>query len=161
MSAAPDSHTGSVMQAESLTRHYGVSQGFMKPPLTVKALVDVSFSLAAGQTLAVVGESGCGKSTLARQLTLIEPPTAGRLRIGDVDLLHLPGELFVEYQLAAQQLRPEAAVCVAAYGDYGCGYIGLHDSYAQGGYETSDVASRVAPSVEGVLMGGIEELLKD
>jgi hypothetical protein len=83
-----------------------------------------------------------------------------RLRIGDVDLLHLPGELFVEYQLAAQQLRPESAVCVAAYGDYGCGYIGLHDSYAQGGYETSDVASRVAPSVEGVLMGGIQELLK-
>ncbi|QDT75488.1 hypothetical protein [Lacipirellula limnantheis] len=86
--------------------------------------------------------------------------TLSRLRIGDVDLLHLPGELFVEYQLAAQQLRPESAVCVAAYGDYGCGYIGLHDSYAQGGYETSDRASRVAPSVEGVLMGGMQELLK-
>ena len=83
MSAAPDSLPAAVMQAESLTRHYGVSQGFMKPPLTVKALVDVSFSLAAGQTLALVGESGCGKSTLARQLTLIEPPTTGRLRIGD------------------------------------------------------------------------------
>jgi dipeptide transport system ATP-binding protein len=83
MSAAPDLHTASVMQADSLTRHYGVSQGFLKPPLTVKALVDVSFTLAAGQTLAVVGESGCGKSTLARQLTLIEPPTAGRLQIGD------------------------------------------------------------------------------
>jgi hypothetical protein len=86
--------------------------------------------------------------------------TLSRLRIGDVDLLHLPGELFVEYQLAAQALRPESAVCVAAYGDYGCGYIGLHDSYAQGGYETSDRASRVAPSVEGVLMGRIQELLK-
>jgi dipeptide transport system ATP-binding protein len=71
-----------VMQAESLTRHYGVSQGAFKPRLTVKALVDVSFSLAAGQTLAVVGESGCGKSTLARQLTLIEPPTEGRLQVG-------------------------------------------------------------------------------
>lgn len=86
--------------------------------------------------------------------------TLGRLRIGEVDLLHLPGELFVEYQLAAQQLRPESAVCVAAYGDYGSGYIGLHDAYAQGGYETSDRASRVAPSVEGVLMGGIEELME-
>ena len=86
--------------------------------------------------------------------------TLGRLRIGEVDLLHLPGELFVEYQLAAQQLRPESAVCVAAYGDYGPGYIGVHDAYAQGGYETSDRASRVAPSVEGVLMGGIEELME-
>ena len=37
-----------------------------------------SFSLDAGQTLAVVGESGCGKSTLARLVTMIEPPTVGR-----------------------------------------------------------------------------------
>lgn len=86
--------------------------------------------------------------------------TLSRLRIGDVDLLQLPGELFVEYQLAAQELRPDSDVCVAAYGDYGPGYIGLHDSYAQGGYETSPGASRVAPSVEGVLMKGIQELLK-
>jgi hypothetical protein len=86
--------------------------------------------------------------------------TLSRLRIGKIDLLHLPGELFVEYQLAAQAMRPESAVCVAAYGDYGPGYIGLHDSYAQGGYETSDRASRVAPSVEGVLMKGIEELME-
>ena len=71
-----------VMQAEALTRHYGVSQGTFKPKLTVKALVDTSFSLASGQTLAVVGESGCGKSTLARQLTLIEEPTEGRLQVG-------------------------------------------------------------------------------
>ena len=86
--------------------------------------------------------------------------TLSRLRIGDVDLLFLPGELFVEYQLAAQAMRPESTVCVAAYGDYGCGYIGLHDSYAQGGYETSAVASRVAPSVESVLMKGIQKLLE-
>ena len=51
--------------------------------MTVKALADVSFRLEQGRTLAVVGESGCGKSTLARQLTLIEVPTEGRLQIGD------------------------------------------------------------------------------
>ena len=72
-----------VMQAESLTRHYHVAQGFMKPNVTVKALADVSFQLEQGRTLAVVGESGCGKSTLARQLTLIETPTQGRLQVGD------------------------------------------------------------------------------
>src|SRR5690606_19404524 len=72
-----------VMQAESLTRHYHVSQGLMKPQVTVKALVDVSFELQQGRTLAVVGESGCGKSTLARQLTLIEAPTQGRLKVGE------------------------------------------------------------------------------
>jgi dipeptide transport system ATP-binding protein len=72
-----------VMQADSLTRHYRVAQGFLKPSVTVKALAGVSFQLAQGRTLAVVGESGCGKSTLARQLTLIETPTQGRLQVGD------------------------------------------------------------------------------
>jgi len=52
----------------------------------VQALQAVSFSLAAGRTLAVVGESGCGKSTLARQVTMLERPTAGRLRLAGRDV---------------------------------------------------------------------------
>lgn len=74
-----------VLQARDLTRHYEVSQGFMKPKAMVKALNGVSFELRAGKTLAVVGESGCGKSTLARQLTLIEDPTSGSLVLDGVD----------------------------------------------------------------------------
>jgi hypothetical protein len=86
--------------------------------------------------------------------------TVSRLRLGKVDLLNLPGEAFVEYQLAAQKLRPKSVVCVAAYGDYGPGYIGLTKSYAEGGYETSDWATRVAPGVEPVLLRAITELMK-
>jgi hypothetical protein len=71
----------------------------------------------------------------------------------------MPGELFVEYQLAAQKMRPDSPVLMAGYGDYGPGYIGLAHSYAQGGYETGPV-SRVAPEVEDVLMGAMKELLK-
>ena len=74
-----------LLQAEDLARHYRVSQGFLKPKATVKALNGVSFTLHARKTLAVVGESGCGKSTLARQLTLIEPPTSGALLLGGMD----------------------------------------------------------------------------
>jgi hypothetical protein len=73
--------------------------------------------------------------------------------------LHLPGELFVEYQLAAQQMRPDSPVMMAAYGDYGPGYIGTAVAYTQGGYETGPV-SRVAPAVEEVLMRAMRELLK-
>lgn len=86
----------------------------------------------------------------------------GRLRIGPVDILHLPGELFIEYQLAAQQMRPDAFVCVAAYGDYGPGYIGTAEAYGQGGYETglASRASRVGPRSEVVLLKAIDELLR-
>ncbi len=74
-----------VLEASGLTRHYAVSSGWLKPPAVIRALESVSFTLAAGRTLAVVGESGCGKSTLARQVTMLETPTAGSLRITDVD----------------------------------------------------------------------------
>jgi hypothetical protein len=70
----------------------------------------------------------------------------------------MPGELFVEYQLAAQAMRPGEPVMMAAYGDYGPGYIGMKWSYPQGGYETG-VVSRVAPEVEDVLIPAMRKLL--
>ena len=83
------------------------------------------------------------------------------LKLGSARILHLPGELFVEYQLAAKAKRPDLFVAMAAYGDYGPAYIGTAIAYEQGGYETEPRSSNVAPEVEGVLMGAIEHLLKD
>jgi hypothetical protein len=85
----------------------------------------------------------------------------GCLRLGRSRILHLPGELFVEYQLAAQKLRPDLFVALAAYGDYAPGYIGTEVAYPQGGYETGPKASLVAPGVERVLMAVIRRLLTD
>ncbi|MGE3809886.1 MAG: hypothetical protein AB7K24_34925 [Gemmataceae bacterium] len=101
----------------------------------------------------------------ATQLAFLTRAKAGKtidvclLRLKNVYVLHLPGELFVEYQLAAQALRPEETVCMAAYGDYGPGYIGTAIAYTQGGYETGPGASNVAPEVEEVLMSAIKKLL--
>jgi dipeptide transport system ATP-binding protein len=76
------------MQAVDLHRHYSARRGLLGPAVPVRALNGVSFTLHAGRTLAVVGESGCGKSTLARVLTMIEPPTSGRLLVDGVDVAH-------------------------------------------------------------------------
>ncbi len=82
------------------------------------------------------------------------------LAVGDVRILHMPGELFVEYQLAAKAMRPDLQVAMAAYGDYGPGYIGTAEAYGQGGYETSERASNVTPAAEAVLMSGMRQLLE-
>ncbi len=74
------------LEAVDLTRHYQVRGGLFAGGGTVKAVAGTSFRLEAGKTLAVVGESGCGKSTLARLVTLIEPPTSGRLMIDGRDV---------------------------------------------------------------------------
>ena len=107
-----------VLQARNLTRHYDVSRGFFAQPAVVQALVDVSFDLNAGETLAVVGESGSGKSTLARLLTMIEEPTSGSLIIGGIDLAYatvqerkkLRSEVQIVFQNPYGSLNPRQTV---------------------------------------------------
>lgn len=82
------------------------------------------------------------------------------LHLGDVRLLSLPGEPFVEYQLIAQRLFPGFYVCTAAYEEYGMGYIGTREGYMQGGYETSKMATTVGPGVEDALIEGIKRVLE-
>lgn len=81
------------------------------------------------------------------------------LRIGKAFILGLPGEPFVEYQLAAVKTRPDALVCMAGYGDFGPGYIGTAIAYQEGGYETGP-PSRVGPDAEPALLEAISQLLK-
>jgi hypothetical protein len=83
------------------------------------------------------------------------------LKLGSARILHLPGELFVEYQLGAKAARPDLFVAMAAYGDYGPWYIGTTVSYEEGGYETEPRSSNVAPEVEPVLTAAIRKLLVD
>ena len=79
MSAAP------VVEARELTRIYEIRRGPLRAPAKLHAVGGLSFTLAAGRTLAVVGESGCGKSTLGRVVSLIEKPSGGDLRLGGID----------------------------------------------------------------------------
>ena len=64
--------------AEGLKKHFPVNKGFLSGPSAfVKAVDGISFEVAKGETLGVVGESGCGKSTAARLLIRLIEPDAG------------------------------------------------------------------------------------
>jgi hypothetical protein len=77
---------------------------------------------------------------------------------GSVLSLFLPGESFVEYQLAAQKMRPDAVVNTAAYGDDGPGYIPTAKAYLEGGYEPTVALS--GPGSEEILLKAMQKLLK-
>jgi hypothetical protein len=84
----------------------------------------------------------------------------GCLSLGRARILHLPGEPFVEFQLASKAARPDLFVAVAGYGDYAPWYIGTALAYEQGGYETGPSASNVAPEAETELTAAIQRLLR-
>jgi hypothetical protein len=81
------------------------------------------------------------------------------LNIGKASILFMPGEPFVEYQLAAKAFRPDLAVSMAAYGEYGPSYIGTKEAYSQGGYEIE--SSPVTADAEEILMNTIHKLLNN
>ncbi len=76
---------------------------------------------------------------------------------GKVLSLHLPGESFIEYQLAAIAMRPDASVHVAAYGDDGPGYIPTAKAYLEGGYEPT--VALAGPDSEAMLLRAMQKLL--
>ena len=76
---------------------------------------------------------------------------------GKVNVVHFPGEPFVEFQLAAQTLRPDRFVCFAGYGDDGTGYIPTAKAFLEGGYEPT--VALAAPEAEGILLKAMAKLL--
>jgi ABC-type oligopeptide transport system ATPase subunit len=78
--------TAPLLSVERLSKRYVDAAGH-----SVLAVNDVSFDLAQGEVLGVVGESGCGKTTLGRMLIRLLEPTAGQIRIEGRDLAALRG----------------------------------------------------------------------
>ncbi len=86
-----------ILQAGGIKTYFPIRRGLLQRVYGYKKAVDgVSFDLAAGETLGVVGESGCGKSTLGRTILRLTDATAGSLKYfneklsgGEVDFLKI------------------------------------------------------------------------
>ena len=79
-----------LLEARALVKHFPV-RGEIRfgPPAMVRAVDGVSFTVASGETLGLVGESGCGKSTVGRLVVRLLAPTAGTILVEGRDIAGL------------------------------------------------------------------------
>ncbi len=83
-----------VLDVRDLAMYYPLQRGpldrvLLKPPPVVRAVDGVSFGIASGETLGLVGESGCGKSTVGRSILRLLDPTAGSIDLQGRDITRL------------------------------------------------------------------------
>lgn len=109
-----------LLDVRDLSVHFPVTRGAVLRRTVghVKAVDGVSFSIAKGEVLGLVGESGCGKTTVARTILKLVAPTAGRIRFDGTDIwgLDRPGEFGYRRRVQAifqdpySSLNPRMAV---------------------------------------------------
>lgn len=163
-----------VAKKESITADdvsWAVEPVVLKPNMGEKLPGRAGTGLSAEELVAMIADKEVASEILSHligpacRLAWIRRYEAGEkidvscLRLGSARVIHLPGEPFVEYQLAAKKLRSDLTVAVAGYGNYGPAYIGTADDYGRGGYEMQ--VSLVGPDAEEVLINAMKALLKD
>jgi oligopeptide/dipeptide ABC transporter ATP-binding protein len=108
-----------ILEVTNLRKHYTSTRGlFSRKSAPVKAVDDVSFSIAPGEVLGLVGESGSGKSTVGRTVLRLHEPTSGTIRFRGEDITKAPAgrmrELRREMQIVFQDpfgsLNPRSRV---------------------------------------------------
>ena len=84
-------HGQPLLEVEGLQKYFPVTRGIIsqKQVGAVKAVDGLTFSVAKGETMGLVGETGCGKSTTGRLLTRLLEPSAGTIRFDGTDITHL------------------------------------------------------------------------
>ncbi len=137
---------------------------FRSVPLKLKVREEGDFAPAELEKKLVPGIAPFQQCLAAMGLSWRKRSAAGRpidvplIDFGSAQFLLLPGEAYVEYQLAAQKLRPDSFVLVAGYGDGATGYIPTEQHWAERDGNLHDWCW-VAPSAEPVMLDALRRLL--
>ena len=93
-----------ILRVQNLKKYFPVTEGilFQRTVAQVKAVDNVSFEIARGETLGLVGESGCGKTTTGRCILRLEKPTEGQIIFQGKDLAQLPSADLLELRQQIQ-----------------------------------------------------------
>src|SRR5258705_8654813 len=111
--------TQPLLSVRNLRKEFPIRKGvFARQVGAVKAVNDVSFDVARGETLGVVGESGCGKTTTGRAILRLIEPTSGEVRfegrdvrsMGTAELRALRREMQIIFQDPVSSLNPRMTV---------------------------------------------------
>jgi oligopeptide/dipeptide ABC transporter ATP-binding protein len=93
-----------LLQVTDLVKEFPIGGRFLRRSTeSVKAVSGVSFSVAKGETLGIVGESGCGKTTTGRLILRLVEPTSGSVKLGGV-------EVFEQKRAAMRELRAKMQI---------------------------------------------------
>src|SRR5690348_10394265 len=94
-----------LLEVEGLKKHFPIHAGvFSRVSGQVYAVDGVSFEIARGETLGLVGESGCGKSTVGRTLLKLVEPTDGRIVVNGTDITSLDPAEMLPYRRQMQMI---------------------------------------------------------
>jgi ABC-type oligopeptide transport system ATPase subunit len=90
LEVVPPQRVGPLVSVTDVYKHFPTGGGFGRGAV-VRAVDGVSFNIAAGETLGLVGESGCGKSTLGRVIMQLQPATSGSITFEGRELTKMRG----------------------------------------------------------------------
>ncbi len=88
-----------MVRLEQVSKYFPAGAGFMRRSVVdLKAVDNVSFTIAEGETFGLVGESGCGKTTIGKMLLKLYEPTAGKIFFDGQEVTHLHGAALDRYR---------------------------------------------------------------
>ena len=95
---------GTILEAKGLKKYFPVTRGILYARTVgyIKAVDDIDFPVAEGETLSLVGESGCGKTTTAKLILREEKPTGGSIMFRGKDINEMRGSALQEYRTSVQ-----------------------------------------------------------